>query len=105
MVDGRVHDNAMEPREGRGVTAKRARVTQCSHERFLHDVFGLIADVSCGDSAQLSARAFVQLRQSGSHDSVSPLRDGVPLVIASRQGKGSEKSITSKTPELGICYR
>lgn len=71
MVDGRVHDNAMEPREWSGITAKRARVTQCSHEGVLHNVFGLIADVSCGDRAQLFARALVKVRQGASHDGFS----------------------------------
>jgi hypothetical protein len=60
-IEGGIHDDATEPRQRRRVTAESMTRTKRSKKRILHHVFRILADVACGNSAQLPPGLFVQV--------------------------------------------
>ena len=60
-IEGGIDDNATEPRQRCGVPAEPMAGTKRTKKRILHHVFGILADVACGNRPQLAPGLFVQV--------------------------------------------
>ena len=60
-VERGIHYDAAEPRQRSRVTAESMTRTKRAKKGILHHVFRVLADVACGNSAQLPPGLFVQV--------------------------------------------